>query len=126
MRCNMLTSPRTRGNREDKWTTGGGASRGGGVASREREEVAARQQGTTSKGEDLMEVVRIFWELRKNKMGNVTQSGTCMGRGAGPGKLKIVDLLFSDRYLQLSRPWKIKEVGKFWLCPEQKTFFCQV
>jgi hypothetical protein len=58
--------------------------------------------------EDMVEVVRIFWELREDKMGNVPWGGMCMGGGMGPGKLKIVALLFSDRYLQRSRPWKIK------------------
>jgi hypothetical protein len=33
-------------------------------------------------------VVRIFQGLRKDKMGNVPQGGTCMGREVGPGKQK--------------------------------------
>jgi hypothetical protein len=44
----------------------------------------------TSKGEDMVEVVRIFQGLREDKMGNVPWGGTCMGRGVGPGKLKII------------------------------------
>jgi hypothetical protein len=51
--------------------------------------------------------VRIFWGLREDKMINVPRGGTSMGRGVGPGKLKIIALLFSDRYLQHSHPWKI-------------------
>jgi hypothetical protein len=34
-RFNMTTSQKTRGNREEKWTTGGGASRGRGCSLRE-------------------------------------------------------------------------------------------
>jgi hypothetical protein len=55
----------------------------------------------------MVEVLRIFRGLREDKMGNVPRGGTCMGRGVGPGKLKIIALLFSDRYLQHSCPWKI-------------------
>ncbi len=62
---------------------------------------------TTSKGEDMVEEVRIFQGLREDKMGNVPRGGTCMGRGVGPGKLEIIASLFSDRYLQHSCPWKI-------------------
>jgi hypothetical protein len=55
----------------------------------------------------MLEVVRIFWGLREDKMGNVPRGGTCMGQGVGPGKLKIIAVLFLDRYLQHSCPWKI-------------------
>ncbi len=59
---------------------------------------------TTSKGEDMVEVVRMFRELREDKKGNVPLGGTCMGRGVGPGKLKIIAFLFSDRYLLTAFP----------------------
>jgi hypothetical protein len=62
---------------------------------------------TTSKGEDTVEVVRIFLGLREDKMGNMPQGETCMGRGLGPRKLKTIALLISDRYLQHSCPRKI-------------------
>jgi hypothetical protein len=64
---------------------------------------------TTSKGEDMVEVVRIIRGLREDKMGNVPRGGTCMGRGVGSGKLNIKALLFSDRYLQHFCPWKINQ-----------------
>ncbi len=38
-----------------------------------------RGNATTSKGEDMVEVVRIFWGLKEDKMGNVPRGGTCMG-----------------------------------------------
>jgi hypothetical protein len=55
----------------------------------------------------MVEVVRKFGGLREDKMGNAPRGSTCMGRGVGPGKLKIIALLFLDRYLQHSCPWKI-------------------
>ena len=61
----------------------------------------------TSKGEDMAKMVRIFWGLREDKMGNGPRGGTCMDREVGPRKLKIKALLFSDRYLKHSCPWKI-------------------
>jgi hypothetical protein len=66
-----------------------------------------RGDTTTSKGEDMVEVVRIFQGLREDKMGNMLRGGTCMGRRVGSGKLKKIALLFSDSYLQRSCPWKI-------------------
>jgi hypothetical protein len=55
----------------------------------------------------MVEMVRIFWGLREDKKGNWSRGGTCMDREAVPRKLKIKALLFSDRYLQHSCPWKI-------------------
>jgi hypothetical protein len=49
-----------------------------------------RGDATTSKGECMVEVVRVFRGSREDKMGNVPRGGTCMGKGVGPGKLKIV------------------------------------
>jgi hypothetical protein len=74
MRHDMTTIWQTRGYQEEKCTRGSGTSR-------EQEEVAARQQGqhnTTSKGEDLVEVVSIFLGLREDKMGNVPRGDTCL------------------------------------------------
>jgi hypothetical protein len=98
--CNLAGKRETTG-------TGGGASQGGGGALRERERHNNRGDATTNKGEDMVEVVRKFWGLIEDKMGNVPRGGTCIGTGVGPRKLKIIALLFSDRYLQRSRPWKI-------------------
>ncbi len=63
----------------------------------------------------MVEVVRIFWGLREDKMGNMPRGGTCMGRKVGPRKLKIINLLFSDRYLQHSRQWKINQENFFFV-----------
>jgi hypothetical protein len=49
-----------------------------------------RGDAATSKGEDMVEVVRIFWGLREDKVGNVPQGGTYMGKGMRPEKLKII------------------------------------
>ncbi len=53
-----------------------------------------RGDATTRKGDDMVEAVRILRELREDKMGNVPRSGTCMGRGVGTEKLKIIALSF--------------------------------
>jgi hypothetical protein len=47
-----------------------------------------------------------------------------LGRGVGPGKLKIIALLFSDRYLQRSRPWKINE-EKFSFVQSKNHFYIE-
>ncbi len=94
----MTTSRRTRGNREDKLINGSGMSEAEAALQENERRWRRDNRGdvTTSKGEDMVEVVRIFPGLREDKMRNVPQGGTCMGRRLGPEMLKIIALLFSD------------------------------
>jgi hypothetical protein len=58
-RCDMTTSRQTRGNQEEKWTTGGGAEAACQEIKR-RWWHDNRGNRAMSKGEDMVEVVRIW------------------------------------------------------------------